>query len=146
MLFATAAKPLEITRLEVRDFLHPDGSVREESVLRAEAVINGECRPLFFASVKANAAIEAYLAERVRCGIGVKRSKQYRGLDPMSRLFLTDEGCAMPIKIRERGRQRHHVCVVILHIYREIFARAAPSRTASRRAAWRTGTSVACWA
>ncbi len=123
-LFSTAAKPLEIARLEVRDYLNENGSIREESTMRAEAAIGGAARPLFFASAKANAAIDAYLQERVRRRQGVHQSRKYRGLDPMSRLFLTDEGNAIPIKIKEQGKQRHHLCSVIQNIYRKIFARA----------------------
>lgn len=124
VLFSTAAKPLEIARLEVRDYLNEDGSIREESVMRPDAAFNGEARPLFFYSAKANAAIDAYLAERLRRRQGVKASSRYRGFDPTSKLFLTDEGNPMPIKIKEKGHQRHHLCGVILDIYRKIFARA----------------------
>jgi hypothetical protein len=112
VLFSTAAKPLEIARLEVRDYLNEDGSIREESTMRPEAAIGGAARPLFFASAKANAAIDAYLRERTRHRQGVHPSRKYRGLDPMSKLFLTDEGNAMPIKIKEWGKQRHHLCTV----------------------------------
>lgn len=123
-LFSTAAKPLEIARLEVRDYLNENGSIREESTMRPEAAIGGMARPLFFASAKANAAIDAYLQERVRRRQGVHPSRKYRGLDPKSRLFLTDEGNAIPIRIKEQGKQRHHLCSVIQNIYRKIFARA----------------------
>lgn len=123
-LFATGAKPLEIARLEVRDYLYENGSVREDSVLRADVAVNGRARPLYFASAKANAAIDAYLAERVRRGQGVARHPRYRGLDPASKLFLTDDGKPMPIKLRQNGKQRHYLCSVILDIYRKLFARA----------------------
>jgi integrase len=36
MLFATGLRPLEIARIEVRDYLHADGSVCRESELRAD--------------------------------------------------------------------------------------------------------------
>lgn len=124
VLFSTAAKPLEIARLEVRDYLHENGAVREDSLMRPEVAVNGKARPLFFASAKANAAVDAYLQERLRRGHGVTKAAEYRGLDPMSRLFLTDEGHAMPIKIRQKGQQRHYLCGVILDIYRKIFARS----------------------
>lgn len=123
-LFSTAAKPLEIARMEVRDYLNVDGSIRGESVMRAEAANNGRARPLFFASAKANAAIDTYLLERVRCRHGVQQSNRYRGLDPLSKLFLTDAGNAFGIKITEHGKQRHHLCRAILDIYRKIFKRA----------------------
>ena len=98
VLFATAAKPLEIARLVVSDYLTDDGSVREESVMRADAAINGKERPLFFASTKVVAAVDAYLEERVRRGQGTRKATKYRGLDPDSRLFLTGDGREMPSK------------------------------------------------
>ena len=124
VLFATAAKPLEIARLEVRDYLTEGGSVREASVMRADAAINGKERPLFFASTKVVAAVDAYFQERVRRGQGVKQSTKYRGLDPDSRLFLTEAGQEMPIRVRAIGNRRQYRCGVILDIYRRIFARA----------------------
>lgn len=45
VLFSTGARPLEIARLEVRDYLAEDGSVREESLLPAKAAVNGKARP-----------------------------------------------------------------------------------------------------
>jgi integrase len=124
VLFSTAAKPLEIARLEVRDYLTEDGSVREESVMRADAAINGKERPLFFASTKVVAAVDAYLEERPRGGRGTKRRSKYRGLKPDSKLFLTGDGHEMPIKVRAMGTRRQYRCGVILDIYRRIFARA----------------------
>lgn len=124
VLFSTAAKPLEIARLEVRDYLSEDGSVREESVLRADAAINGKARPLFFASASVVAAIDAYLEERTRRRQGTTTCAEYRGLDPQSRLFLTASGDAMPIKVRAIGNRQHHLCGVIHDIYRKVFARA----------------------
>jgi hypothetical protein len=124
VLFSTAAKPLEIARLDVRDYLNHDGSVRKESLLREEAAIGGKARPLFFQTARTNAAIDRYLEERLRRGHGVTTSHAYRGLQPYSRLFLTDEGGAMPIRLRQFGMQRHQVCGVILDTYRKLFARA----------------------
>ena len=124
VLFSTAAKPLEIARLEVSDYLNEDGSVREASVLRANAAINGKERPLFFASTKVVAAVDAYLEERIRRGQGTKGSTKYQGLDPDSRLFLTGDGYDMPIKVVVIGNRRQYRCGVILDIYRRIFARA----------------------
>ena len=123
-LLSTAAKPLEIARLLVSDYLTDDGRVREESVMRADAAINGKERPLFFASAKVVAAIDAYLEERVRRGQGTKNPATYRGLDPESKLFLTGDGHAIPINVRSVGDRRHYRCGVILDIYRRIFARA----------------------
>jgi integrase len=121
VLFATGAKPLEIARLEVRDYLDEDGTVRSESEVRSEVAINGKARPLYFASEKVVAAIDVYLKERVRRGLVLRDSKHFRGLDPLSRLFLTDDGHEMRIRVKEDGKHRHHVCHVILDVYRKIF-------------------------
>ena len=92
--------------------------------MRAEVAINGKERPLFFASAKVVAAVDAYLEERVRRGQGTKTWTKYRGLDPDTRLFLTGDGHEMPIKVRAIGSRKHHLCGVILGIYRKAFARA----------------------
>jgi integrase len=101
VLLSTAAKPLEIARLLVGDYLTEEGLVREESVMRADAAINGTERPLFFASTKVVAAVDAYLEERARRGQGTKDRTKYRGLDPDSRLFLTGDGRELPIKCEQ---------------------------------------------
>ena len=124
VLLSTGAKPLEIARFLVGDYLTEEGLVREESVMRADAAINGTERPLFFASTKLVAAVDAYLEERVRRQHGTKDRTKYRGLDPDSRLFLTGDGHDLPIKVRAMGNRRQYRCGVLLDIYRRIFARA----------------------
>jgi len=124
MLFATGARPLEIARLQVFDYLNEDGSVKNESQFREAVTVNGKSRPLFFASIKLIAAIDAYLDERVQRGFGIGEKDHYRGLDPKSRLFLTDDGREMAIRVKTDGKCKHHLCGVILEIYRKIFQRA----------------------
>src|SRR2546425_918345 len=114
----------DVQRIVGVEDVDEDGSVREESVLRAQAAVNGYARPLFFASRKVIAAIDAYLEERVRKGQGTKAANGYRGLDAHSKLFLTHDGHAMPVRVRVVGDRQHHLCGVILDIYRKIFARA----------------------
>jgi hypothetical protein len=41
VLFCTGAKPIEIARLEVRDYLNSDGSIRERSEMRPETPSTG---------------------------------------------------------------------------------------------------------
>ncbi len=101
VLFCTGAKPIEIARLEVRDYLNRDGSVRESSEMRPEAAVNGRGRPLFFTSSRACAAVDAYLVERARrklgvAGPGAAGDGGYRGLDPSQ--------CAVPDRNRQALR------------------------------------------
>ena len=137
LLFATGAKPLEIARLRVGDYLNRDGSVTVESRIADDVAVNRKARPLFFASTKLVGAIDSYLKERVQKSHGVGESNSYRGLDPSTRLFLTEDGKPMGVRAKSDGRRRHHVCGLILDIYRKLFERAG-LRGVSTLAARRT--------
>jgi len=122
-VFATGAKPIEIARLTVRDYLTEDGVAIEEAILDQQTAFNGKPRRIFFCNRRAVDAIDAYLEERLRLGHGTRKSKQFRGLDPDSNLFLTNDGRGLQITSRVNGNKRHHHAV-ILDLYRRIFARA----------------------
>jgi integrase len=128
VLFCTGAKPIEIARLEVRDYLNSDGSIRERSEMRPETAVNGRSRPLFFTSSRACAAVDAYLVERRRRKLGVAGSPTasvdaYRGLDPSSSLFLTEGG--WPFEIGERSpTDQRETCRLMIATLRSIFKRA----------------------
>ncbi len=119
--FVTGLRPLEIARLEVRDYLDPDGSIRRESILRPEAAINGKARPLYFSSTRLNEAMTAYLGERGRHGHGLGTTDAYRALAPESRIFLGPTGA--PYRIMPNGKPDQHrsVCRPLLEIYRKLF-------------------------
>src|SRR5262245_7026309 len=123
-VFATGAKPIEIARLRVRDYLTEDGVAVEEAILDEQTAFNGKPRHIFFCNPKAVQAIDAYLEERLHLGHGTRKSQQFRGLDPDSNLFLTNDGRGMQITSRVNGKKRHHHAV-ILDIYRRIFARVS---------------------
>jgi integrase len=123
VLLSTGARPLEIARLEVRDYLNQDGSVREESVMRAEVAVSHKARPLFFASTKATEAVDRYLDERVRGHTGMEKFAGFRGIDPTGRLFLTEAGGPFEIVRHGATGQARFLCRGILHAYRKIFQR-----------------------
>lgn len=120
-LFSTAAKPLEIAQMEVRDYLEESGCVRAQSMVRAEIAMNHVARNLYFQAPATNAAIDAYLCERVVLGIGTSAGSSFRGLQPHSSLFLSRSGTAMKMKKSGVGG-RHLVCKEIHEIYRRIFS------------------------
>lgn len=123
VLFCTGAKPLEVARLTVRDYLNPDGTVRRNSQLGDHAAVRGRPRPLYFDSAHACAAINAYLEERVRRRVCVGSRDQYRGLDPDSALFLTERG--RPFAVRRRGPHDPRLnSPVLVATYSVIFRRA----------------------
>jgi integrase len=123
LLLTTGARPLEIARLEVRDYLNSDGSVREESVMRADVAVNRKARPLFFASRKAEESIDGYLAERFHQDFGTGKPSHYRGFDPHSRLFLTETGAPFEIVSYGEEGQMRFLCRGMLDTYRKIFRR-----------------------
>jgi integrase len=139
VLFCTGAKPIEIARLQVRDYLNRDGSVRARSEIRPEAAVNGRGRPLFFTSSRSCAAIDAYLAERARRQLGVVAASvasdavRYRGLDPLSALFLTETG--NHFEVTGRGPDdRRPTCRLMIATLRLIFKRAGWTGVTSQSA------------
>jgi integrase len=124
VLLTTGARPLEVARMEVRDYLNADGCVREESLMRADVALNRKTRPLFFASRKAREAIDNYLTMRLQRNYGIGDSSCYRGLDPHSRLFLTESGTSFKIVRHGAAEQKRFLCRGILDTYRKIFRRS----------------------
>ena len=121
LLFATGLRPLEVARLEVRDYLDADGVVRRQTELRAEVAINGKARPLYFGTNRLNDALASYLRERLTLRHGVADAGGCRGLDPDSRLFLTVAGKPYPITPNGEPRQKRYVCRSLLETYRKLF-------------------------
>ena len=121
MLFATGARPLEIARLEVRDYLDTSGDVRRESTLRAEAAITGKARPLYFHCPRLDQALTPYLQERLNQQLGLGETNTYRGLDPHSRLFLSLQGEGFKITRYGSSGQQRFLCRSILETYRKLF-------------------------
>jgi integrase len=124
VLFTTGAKPVEIARLQVRDYLEADGGIRRRSTLRQEASVNGRSRPLFFMSERACLAVDGYLHQRLQRqhGVGTAASA-YRGLDPVSPLFLTDDGRRFELRCRSRTDARA-TCRLMSATFHAIFQRA----------------------
>lgn len=123
MLLKTGARPLEIARLEVRDYLDRDGQTREESIMRAEVASNGRKRPLFFTSRKLKDAINAYLAERLPQESDCVVWPPFRGLDPNSRLFLNDGGGPFEIVSNGEAGAQRYLCRGMLDVFRKLFRR-----------------------
>ncbi|MEO7246585.1 MAG: site-specific integrase [Rubrivivax sp.] len=121
MLFTTGARPLEIARLEVRDYLDASGGVRRESALRAEVAITGKARPLYFHCTRLDQALTPYLHERLNGQKGLGDADAYRGLDPHSRLFLSPLGEGFRITPYGSPGQQRFLCRPILETYRKLF-------------------------
>lgn len=93
VLYSTGVMPNEAAKLIVSDYLTEDGRVRVDSTLRAEITVNGKVRPLVWASRKTCSALDDYLRYRLDNRHGVSTAQAaYRGLDPLSPLFLAEDG------------------------------------------------------
>ncbi|QDL38557.1 site-specific integrase [Rhodoferax sediminis] len=121
LLFATGARPLEIARLEVRDYLDADGSVRRESQMRAEVAITRKPRSLYFTSTRLDEVLTLYLKERLALQLGVHTAGAYRGLDPDSRLFLSATGEGFKVTPYGKEGQLRFLCRPILETYDKLF-------------------------
>lgn len=121
VLFATGARPLEIARMTVGDYLDAEGCVRRESEVRSEVAITGKVRPLHFRSTRLDSALALYLQERVTQSLGVLAGSAYRGLDPDSRLFLSATGEGFKITPYGKEGQRRFLCRAILETYGKLF-------------------------
>lgn len=93
VLYGIALTTTELATIAVSDYLDAKGSVRVVSLVRAEVAHNGEARPLYWSNRRVVKALDAYLAWRAshRQGVTTKRG-MYRGLDPSSPIFLTEDG------------------------------------------------------
>ncbi len=137
VLFATGARPLEIARLEVRDYLDADGHVRRESQMRVEVAITRKPRSLYFTSTRLDEVLTLYLQERRALNLGVHTATTYRGLDPDSRLFLSATGEGFKVTPYGKAGQMRFLCRPILETYDKLF-RYAEIKDVSARSARRT--------
>jgi integrase/recombinase XerD len=93
VLYGYALGITELATITVADYVTAKGAAIREGVVRAEISINNQDRPLYWVNKRACETLDAYLAWRVVHGHGVTVKKAaYRGLDPDSPLFLTDQG------------------------------------------------------
>lgn len=92
-LYGTAMATTELAKITLFDYLEPNGAIKVNSAVRNDVAHNGEQRPLYWSNKRVVNALDKYLAWRLERGHGLTIKKgAYRGLDPDSALFLTDDG------------------------------------------------------
>lgn len=92
-LYGTAMSTTELAKVSVSDYLKATGEVQVESLVRVDVAHNGQARPLYWSNRRVVSAIDKYLESRLKHkhGTTIKRGA-FRGLDPDSPIFLTDDG------------------------------------------------------
>ncbi|MGF6604604.1 site-specific recombinase XerD [Paraburkholderia sp. GAS448] len=102
VLYGTGMMLTEVATITVRDYLREDGSIREESTIRAAIAHRSKERPVFWVNPKVVSALDAYLATRVNLRHGVTvRKAAFRGLDPDGPLFRRADGEPYVLTARE---------------------------------------------
>jgi integrase len=122
VLASTGLWQLEVASLTIGDVVQRDGRLRESFNLAGAGVADGAGRVVHLRSAGAVAALEAYLAERVRRRQGMcADAAAYRGLDPASPLFLDERGRRLPV-VRAAGRQAQRTfCRGMHQLCRQVF-------------------------
>lgn len=120
LLFSTAAKPLEIARLQVGDYLNAHGDTHASTCAHPSDASAPHSHSLSLACPRTRQAIDTYLVERIERGWGTHTSPTYRGLDPASPLFLSRTG--QPMRLTALAGGRYLLCKEIHGIYRRLFA------------------------
>lgn len=93
VLYGTGMMLTELASLTVRDYINENGTVREESSVRAAIAHNSRERSVFWVNPKVVEAIDQYLATRVTLRHGVTtRKAAFRSLDPDGTLFRRADG------------------------------------------------------
>lgn len=92
-LYGTGMATTELATVTVGDYIDGNGKIKTTSAVRPDVAHNGTVRALYWTNKRLANALDAYLAWRLahNHGVTVKRGA-WRGLDPHSSIFLTDEG------------------------------------------------------
>lgn len=128
VLLGTGLYPLEIARLRVSDYLTPSGAVKQVSALRRDVAVKGYERPLLWTNERLQAAVDEYLAFRVRRGHLLGTGDRYRGLRPKSPLFLTNSGAPLLVSDGRGGES----CTGLLSLIRKLTLDANVAFTARK--------------
>ena len=136
VLFGTALTPTEIALLRVDDYLREDGTVKQDWMVREHISFNNKERPLFWTNQKVTAKLDDYLEFRRKTGLAITAKSAFRGLQPDSTLFLTEDGGSMAMTKRVSEGKAYYSCDVLTSLFKKLFVQAGiegASATSGRR-------------
>lgn len=94
----------EIAQIEVRDVLFPSGALRAEVSLRAAITKGCRQRCIYLSHAKAIKALDRYLDYRTERRLrATAEPARYRGLEPSSKLILTQRGYKFHLNTKRRS-------------------------------------------
>ena len=124
--YGTGVMLTELASLLVRDYLNEDGSVRENSAIRAAIAHNNRERPLYWSNPRLIAVLDAYLDHRIKYKHGVTtRAAAYRSLDPDGPLFRRADGEPYGLTQRKLASGTiSYSCDSLSQVFRRLHAQA----------------------
>lgn len=84
----TSLRPIEISVLQIKDLVSPDGKLIELMILPASKAFDGKYRPILFSHKELRTVIEDYLAWLIELDCWSHPGKQYLGRDPNAPLMF----------------------------------------------------------
>lgn len=129
----TGLRVSEIAQLEIHHIMGKDGSYLLEGWIPGEYTKSGNPGPVLVQNISFQLALDKYLAVRLRKKQQTSGSDAYRGLNPRSKVFLTETGSkfAMSIKRRktfdEAGKEKiieYKACDVLERAFKRFYIRA----------------------
>ncbi|KAA1003449.1 site-specific integrase [Paraburkholderia panacisoli] len=126
LFYGTGLMPNEVGKLLLTDYLSANGTVRVDSVVRAEISFNGKARPLVWSNAKLRRVIDDYLAYRLAARHGVTTTPAaYRGLDQHGPLFRAADGEPFTFTRRVTGSGAiSYSCETLTEIVRRLHQQA----------------------
>lgn len=124
--YGTGMMLTELASITIKDYLTETGDVRETSSVRAEIAHNNKERPVYWVSPRVLAALEDYLAYRIKHKHGVTtRTAAFRSLDPDGPLFRRADG--EPYGLTKRNLESGKIsysCDSLSQVFRKLHAQA----------------------
>lgn len=97
----TSLRPIELSLLQIRDLISPEGYLSELIELSEAKAYDGQKRPVLFTHPELQKEVERYLAWVIEHGICSHPGKQFLGLNPNAYLLLNDD--EKPFGVQKRG-------------------------------------------
>lgn len=136
----TGIRVTELALLEVADVLYPSGAIKPEVYLRAD--ITKGCRPrnVYLTHARCLAALDGWIAVRLRRRWGLSGADEYRGLRPGSKLVTTHKGQAFELAFKhselDSGSEVYRACdslqQAISRLYRQAGIKQGSSHSGRR--------------
>lgn len=105
LLFGAGLRITEVACIRIQDVLWPSGAIINDVRIPAKYCKGNKAGHVFFYERKLLDALERYLQVRVDKGLRTGGGAEYRGLDPLSPLILSENKQGYSLKLKKRRNQ-----------------------------------------